>query len=224
MARSPSEPGPAVVPEATGRKAIADLTQRVVETQAKAGVPVPGGREVEDWVRPIVEKTVRVHEERMASGPRDEDGTDARPAPLGESPSRIDRGATGEYQPIVREPGESPLAKRHLAPQVMPIEDMRLHARLELIRRSFPEFARKIHAAADDATQVARNGGLYDDDPQMQIVRRDAVLKMVELSGQPLFMGGLGLGDYRAPEPTGATKVYMQVGGRLVPLPRTEKP
>lgn len=213
-----SDESPATVDEATGRKAVDDLTRRVVETQVKAGVPVPGGREVEDWVRPIVERTVRQHEERMAqgSGP----GEDTRTHPPGESPARIDRGDTGEYTPIVRELGAgSPLAERHLNPQVLPLEDMRLLARLNLLQKEFPDFARRIHAAADDATQRARNDGMTDDDPRMLIIRRDAVLKMVDLSGQPAFMGGLGLGSYLDPPPNAPTRIYMQVGGQLVPLP-----
>lgn len=205
------------VDEATGRKAVDDLTRRVVETQVRAGVPLPGGRVVEDWVRPIVEKTVRQHEERATAPAPAED---TRSAPPGESPARIDRGDTGEYQPIVRELGaDSPLGKRHMEPQVLPIEDMRLLARLNLLEKEFPDFARRIHAAADDATQRARNDGMTDDDPRMLVIRRDAVLKMVELSGQPAFMGGLGLGSYLDPPANAPTKLYMQVGGQLVPLP-----
>lgn len=211
------------VSEETGRKAIDDLTRRVVDTQVKAGVPVPGGRVVEDWVRPIVEKTIRKHEETFSpASPRDEDGTDARPRPEGKSPDRIGRGDTGVYEPIVREfdEQESPLAKRHMNPRVMPIEDMRLLARLNLILKEFPEFARRIHREADDATQRARNDGMTDDDPRMLVVRRDAVLKMAELSGAPVHMGGLGLGDYKVPKAGGPTKLYFQgPNGKLIPAP-----
>jgi hypothetical protein len=217
-----SRPAP-VVDETPGRAAIDAQTRRVVETQAKSGVPVPGGREVADWVRPIVEKTIRQHEERVAVAV-DEEGTDTRIHPPGEAPARIDRGDTGEYEPIVREfdEKESPLAKRHMAgPQVLPLEDMRLLARLNLILKEFPDFARKIHAAADDATQRARNDGMTDDDSRMVGIRAEAVLKMAELSGQPAFMGGLGLGDYRNPSKGAPTKLYMQVGGKLVPMPGT---
>lgn len=190
------------MPEDLGRKAIDDLTKRVVDSQPG----IPDTRAIEDWVKPIVAQTIRRNEEPQQQA--------AEPEP-GESPARIDRGDVGEYEPILQPlDNVSPLGKRHMQPQAV---DRRVLLRLRLIQEVFPAFARKIHAAADDAaSRCVTQLGMTHDDPRCTEARAEAVLKMVELSGAPANMGGLGLGDYTAHPQLQIQRLRKAYGKELV--------
>lgn len=225
-----STPDP-IVSEETGRAAIDRVAQGIRETQIAAGVPIPDGGV--DWAREVVRDTVRKHEERMAKG-----GHDPRPEPPpGESPSRITRGDVGpNASPLERGLEQSARGRQHLRPQQVPLEIALLEGRLELLRY-FPcepgctgpatdaghvhPWQDRLFRAVDDALVFTRRDGWTDDDPRTLQRICDAMLKVVELSGAPLEMGGLGLGDYK----TLRQEVYVRLPrrGGLVPMSQLPK-
>jgi hypothetical protein len=72
---------------------------------------------------------------------------------------------------------------------------------------------------------VARRNGFVTDLAQTQRLQADFMLKVVEQSGAPVQMGGLGLGDYRIPKAGTASKLFIQTPAGLIPLtPAPTKP
>jgi hypothetical protein len=220
------------VPDAVVREAIARVTEGVVETQAKAGVPIPGGRAVEDWVRPIVERQVRIFEDGAnVSAPR--------PA-RHESPSRITRGDVGPgARPLERDLSASPRGRAHLRPKPLPLDDQLLLGRLQLLRYWPCELGcvadaddpghrhvwqDKLIACGDEARAIATRNGYGADYDQVLKLREKMLLDVVALSAAPISMGGLGLGDYKQPH----TKMLVRlppVAGRhgLVPIEHLQR-
>lgn len=219
------------VPEELGRAAIDRVAEGIRETQIRAGVPIPDGGV--DWAREVVRDTVRKHEERLARG-----GGDPRPEPPpGESPSRITRGDVGHNTQVIdRDLAASEFGRQHLRPSPPPLEIALLEGRLELLRY-FPcepgctgpatdaghthPWWDKISKAVDDTVVLTRRAGWTDMDPRTTERICEAMLKVVELSGAPLEMGGLGLGDYK----TLRHEVYVRLPrrGGLVPLSHLPK-
>jgi hypothetical protein len=236
-----------IVSEETGRAAIDRVIGGVVETQRGAGVPLPGGRAVEDWARDVVVDTIRRHEERMA---QPDLGFDKREAPPGESPARIDRGDVGpNAAPVFRDLDESPRGRQHLNPLPKSRDLALLDGRMELLRY-FPcgpgcsldatdaghfhpwGFSAvvegsgvirkgKLANAVDEAVVLTRRIGWTDDDPKTITAVADAIMRVVELSAAPPEMGGLGLGDYK--ELRREMYVRLPRRGGLVPLSQLPK-
>lgn len=229
----------AVVPDAIGRQAIARLEEGIAETQVRAGVPIPGGRDVEDWARSVVEKQIRIHEDRMRNGVPDA-GHAADPAVA--SPSRIDRGDVGEntqviYNDDIGKGWTAPRGKRRVNMQVdpRPLEDILLEARLKLLQffpcergctgpatdlgHQHPWFDR-LMATDDEALAIAKRNGFADQFDKVVALRNELMMRIVEQSGQPVEMGGLGLGDYRTPKSSGPRRLFLiGAGGQLTPMP-----
>lgn len=221
-----------IVRERTIRDAIDDITRRTVSTQEQIGIPIPGGRAVDDWVQGAVVKQVKIHEDRCRNGvPESAQALDV------ESPARIDRGEVGEGTTVVSRDlrsteweqgrtapagrahvhGGPPMLMSHsgrLIPQDW--DDRLLQARLNLLG-GFPEWAQKLQRAAWDAVALSRREGRTDDDPETIKRLTVAMLGVVELSAVPVAMGGLGLGDYRRPKANGPTKII--VSGPTGPAP-----
>lgn len=233
------------VSEETGRAAIDRVVGGIVETQRDAGVPLPGGRAVEDWARGVVVDTIRKHEERMA-----DPGFDKREAPPGESPARIDRGDVGpNAAPLARNLEESARGRQHLRPLPRSRDLALLDGRMELLRY-FPcgpgcsldatdaghfhpwGFSAVVEAsgairkgklanAVDEAVVLTRRMGWTDDDPKTLQAVADAIMRVVDLSAAPPEMGGLGLGDYK----TLRREMYVRLPrrGGLIPISQLPK-
>jgi len=224
------------VPDATVREAIDRVTAGVVETQARAGVPIPGGRVVDDWVRPIVERQVRVHEDTFRNGVPD---PAPRPA-THESPSRITRGDVGpNAAPVARDLDDSPRGRRHLRPPALPLDDQLLLGRLQVLRY-WPceigctadaedaghrhEWQDRLLACGDEARAIALRNGFVDDYQQTLAVREKLMMDLVELSGAPVSMGGLGLGDYKQPRTRMFVRLEAVSGMRgIVPIEQLQR-
>jgi hypothetical protein len=222
-----------VVPETTVRDAIDRVTAGVVETQRAAGVPIPGGRQVEDWVKPIVERQVKLHE----------DGANRNPAARSvehESPSRITRGDVGPNTRVIeRDLSASPRGRRHMQVAPVPVADMLLLGRLQVLRYWPCELGctadaedaghrhawrERLLACGDEARAIAQRNGFIDDFAQTLAVREKLMLDVVELSGAPVTMGGLGLGDYKAPRTRLLVRLDPVAGQRgLVPIEQIQR-
>ena len=211
------------VSEATGREAIARVAEGIRETQIAAGVPIPDGGV--DWARQVVTDQIRKHEARVNVLPEAAATDD-------EHPCRINRGDVGENSEVIdRDMSASARGRRHLR-DTRSLEILMLEGRLELIRY-FPcepgcvepghvhAWNEKLIKAVDDAVVWTRKSGWTDDDPRTTARLCDAMMKVVELSGAPLEMGGLGLGDYR----TLRQEVYVRLPkrGGLVPMSQLPK-
>lgn len=224
-----SKPDP-VVSEETGRAAIARVAEGIRDTQIRAGVPVPDG--AVDWARDIVRDTVRKHEERMANPPPPAPAPDIDPD---EHPCRINNGRVGENTRVIT-PDHSPRMRQHVAPRPPPLHIALLEGRLELIRY-FPcepgctgpardaghvhPWNERLIKAAEDTAILTRKSGWTDDDPRTTARICEALMKVVELSGAPVEMGGLGLGDYKTLRRE--TYVRLPRRGGLVPLSQLPK-
>jgi hypothetical protein len=219
-----------LVSEATAREAIDRVTAGVVETQRAAGVPIPGGRAVEDWVRPVVERQIRIHEDACRNGL-------PSPAPrrTTESPSRITRGDVGPGVSVIdRDLSESPRGRRHLRPVAHDLEDQLLLGRLQLLRYwpcaigcvadaedhgHHHAWQDRLIACGDEARAIALRNGFVDDFDQVSTLRQKLMLDVVALSGAPISMGGLGLGDYKAPVTRAFVRLPAVAGLRgLLPI------
>lgn len=192
----------------------------VVEGQREAGVPIPGGRAVEDWVRPIVERQIKVHEERCAAGVP---GPPATP-PVErdtESPARISRGDVGEDTVAIERPLDSrewreaqtaPRGRRHVEgrPDTRPLELRLLEARARLLF-GLPEWERRLVQVADDAVAIARRNGFAADIPRTQELQATLMMGVIEDSTR-IF------GDWRTPAARGPTRQYYLTPTGLVPV------
>jgi hypothetical protein len=219
-----------VVSEATGREAIDRVAQSVRETQIAAGVPIPDG--AVDWAREVVRDTIRKHEERAAN-PAPQPVLETDPA---EHPCRINKGEVGEGTDVLaRDLEQSARGRRHLR-DTRSLETLLLEGRLELLRY-FPcepgctgpakdaghvhPWNQKLIQSVDDAVVWTRKSGWTDDDPRTTQRLCDEMMKVVDKSGMPLEMGGLGLGDYR----TLRREMYVRLPrrGGLVPISQIPK-
>lgn len=215
------------VPEDVGREAIARVAEGIRETQIRAGVPCPDG--AVDWVRGIVEKQIRIHEDR-ATGPER-----MLPAPAHESPSRITRGDVGpNARPVELDLAQSVRGRRHLRPRAHHVEDQLLLGRLQLLRYWPCEIGctadaedaghrhgwqDKLVACGDEARAIAARNGFVDDFDQVAALRQKLMLDVVALSGAPIAMGGLGLGDYKQPTTKALVRLPPVAGLRgLLPI------
>lgn len=215
------------VPEELGREAIARVAEGVREMQIAAGVPVPDG--AIDWVRGVVERQIRIHEDRASDPER------TLQAPAHESPSRITRGDVGpNAHAIELDLSQSARGRRHLKPRVHHLEDRLLLGRLQLLRYWPCEIGctadaedaghrhawqDKLVACGDEARAIAARNGFVDDFAQVSALRQKLMLDVVALSGAPISMGGLGLGDYKQPTTKALVRLPPVAGLRgLLPI------
>jgi len=206
-----------IVREETGRAAVDAVLKAVTKTQEQAGM-MRGGQAAEDWAREQADLQVKKHEEQQArEGLDDLKAEFSEEDPADPSPSRLDRGEVPDDAVVINrslDPATSPLARKHLAPQLdtRPLHDRLLEARLNLLAQ-FPDWHAKLLQAGEDGERLAMKSGSELD--RIDTERRHrfvaaAMLKVVEDSNTVF-------GDYRFPKPGGLTKIIMVPLGQSAP-------
>ena len=147
-----------VVSEATGRKALATVIGNFTTTQKQLGA-VPSAAQAEAYCKPIVEETIKKHEEREARRillPHEVKTPSPRTGP---SKARIDRGEVGPYQVVANEtPGWKEKQRAAKKANAEPL----LRKRLEMLE-IFPEWKNRLLKAAFDGDVAAMNSGCPED-------------------------------------------------------------
>jgi len=202
---------PGAVKEVTGREAISRILEGVATTQHDAGM-LPGGADAELFARDVVEKQVRIHEEREArealAGLRASDEAVEVPGP--ESPSRLDRGDIPGDTQVIRNTLDGPInemtpqARRHMLGPQLPLIDQLMLARLRMLRQ-FPEWEARIQTAWIAGEQTAMMSG-------SELERTDAYrrhMKQAEAVINVLDDSIAIFGDWRQPKANGRTKIIM---------------
>lgn len=201
----------AIVKEETAREAV-DRIVGGFATDARAAGKLPQLREIEDFARPIVDRQIKIHEERCRNGVPEPVKQAPVPVVDSETPTG-DKGVrkmqrhlgvvdwqpgTGQMQ--VRGKLHPKLAQRLARQAAVPVEadareQAQLRKRLDLLG-SYPEWSKRVHDAyffgAGVATQQLLEQGMYTitevenmDNGVLEDVRRVATqhaMKVVEES------------------------------------------
>jgi len=189
-----SKPAPTPVSEETGRQAVARAVAGVAEQQRIAG-RLPDTRAAEAFVRPIVEQTIKKHEERAVRDwltPKSYARDDSAQVKPGESKARLDRGDVGENTTVISRPIDWKRKQAQKRPKNS--EDRKLLERMELLE-IFPEWRNRLLKAAADGEMAAINSGSPQDRQDMKrrmSIVADHMLKVVEQSNNVF-------GDYLNP-------------------------
>jgi len=190
------------VKEVVGREAIARVLEGVTDTQRKGGME-PGGVEAENFARDVVEQQIKRHEE--TSEPVHRKGSAHTT-----SPARLDRGELPDDAKAIGDTMSGPIqemtpqARRHMFGIKLPLIDMLMLARLNMLRQ-VPEWDARIQAAWISGEHAAMMSGseLERTDAYRRHVRQtEAVFKVLDESSATF-------GDWRRPKTNGRTKLIF---------------
>jgi hypothetical protein len=203
-----------IVKDDTGRAAIDRVLKAVTSTQEQAGM-MRGGQEAEAFAREVTERQVKIHEEKAARQGIDElkaqaviDDADMATGPDLDSSSSLDRWDIPDDAVVINRtldgPGATPAAQKHMLPDMRPMEDRLLEARLQMLA-GFPEWKNKLTDAWLLGEQNAIHSGSDLDRISTDRRFRFAAAEMMKVVEQSNAI----FGDYRYPDKNKKTKLML---------------